>query len=192
MMLEDGVYPKFFKKGALHEGKSKEAGRQVYVDRDYVEIRVPGMDKQVHIAPANSTHKARFPLAWAAYEKGAEAPKEGTPLHVWPRMTPSSVSMLEALNIHTVEDMANAPDFALQKIGMGAREWQREALKFLSLAQTSADVGQLDELREQNAALQAKLAALTAQVEALAPKPKEAEPTPEQQQEPPRRRKQAA
>jgi hypothetical protein len=163
-MAEQGVHPRFFKKACIHEGKSKEAGREVCVDKDYIEIRVAGV-KDIHVAPVTDKHKARFPDEWAAYERGSEEPQEGTPVNRWPQLTPSQVETLLALNIRTVENMATAPDFALQKLGMGARKLQDDARKFLSLAQHAADVGQLDELRD---AVRAKDAALVAQGEQIA------------------------
>ena len=194
-MAEPGVRATFFKKAALHEGKSKEAGRQVYVDKDYIEIRVAGMDKSVHIAPVNDSHKARFPDEWERYQKGADVKREGTPVRCWPEMTPSQVASLEALNIFTVEDMATAPEFALQKIGMGAREMQKSARRFLSLAQAAADVGQMDELKSTNESQAAQIKALQDQVAALmkavTPAATDEPPPPVVQEERPRRRKAA-
>lgn len=164
-MAEQGVRAKFFKHSVLHEGKSKEAGRQIFVDKDYIEIRVAGMDKQIHVAPVNSSHKERFPDEWERYQRGAEEKREGTPVRHWPQITPAQAEALEAINIFTVEDMATAADFALQKYGAGARKLQEDARKFLSLAQSAADVGQMDELRE---AVAAKDALLVKQGEQIA------------------------
>lgn len=178
-MTEPGVHAKFFKKAVLNVGKSKTEGRQFYEDRDYIEIKVAGMDKEVHVAPVNDSHKARFAEEWKRYVEGAELKRQGTPVRQWPQLTPSQVAMLEDHNIFTVEDMAALPDFGLAALGMGARKMQEDARKFLSLAQGAVDLAQLDELRAENVkkqeqidALHKSLATLTEQVaELMAAKP---------------------
>ena len=166
-MAEQGVHAKFFKKAVLHAVKSRESGRAFYEDKDYIEIRVAGMNKEVFVAPVNDSHKARFREEWELYAKGEEQKGSGTPIRCWPQMTPAQVANLESHNIFFVEDMATLSDAGLAQLGPGARKMQEDARKFLSLAQSAADLGQMDELREQLAAKDAQIAKLNEQMAAV-------------------------
>jgi hypothetical protein len=193
-MAEPGVHVQFVMHPVVHGVMSKEAGREVCVDKEYVYIRVAGNDKEVIFRPVNDQVKARFPQEYEAWKKGQAEPTTGTPIDRWPQLTPGQAANLKGLNIRTVEDMATLSETGLQEVGMGARKLQEDARKFLSLAQAAADVGQLDELREAVASKDIQLkqqadaiATLQAQMAELL-KPKE-EPVAE---EPPVRRKKAA
>lgn len=165
--MEQGVHVEFLLHPVVNGMKSKEAGREVCDDKPHVRIRVAGNDKDEFFGPVNEQIRARFSEEWDAFQKGMETPKSGTPIERWPEATPGMVRNFKALNIHTVEDLAALPDFGMQKLGMGAQEWRRKAQRFLSLAQTAADVGQLDELREANAKLSDQVAEMQAQIAQL-------------------------
>lgn len=163
-MAEQGVHPRFFKHPVLQGAKSRDAGREIYEDEDYIEIRVAGHGREVHVGPVTDTHKARFPEEWNAFQSGQTRAISGTPVNRWPQLTPSQVLMLESLNVWTVEDMATLSDAGVQAVGMGGYKLRDDARKFLSHAQTAADVGKLDELREQIQAKDAELAAQGQQI----------------------------
>jgi hypothetical protein len=193
-MAEPGVHVSFELFPVVNGVLSKEAGREVCVDKEYVRIRVAGNDKEEFFGPVNDQIKDRFPSEYESWKKGNDVPLVGTPIQNWPQLTVSQVRNLQSLGVRTVEDMATLSDVGLQKVGMGARKLQDDARKFLSLAQAAADVGQLDELREANAnkdlllAQQAEsIATLQAQMAELL-KPKE----PEVVEEAPRRRRATA
>lgn len=130
MSSEPNVRAEFFTHAVLLPAQSRDAGRPMYVDRDYVRISVVG-SKDVFEAPANEQHKERFPVEWDAYQRKQARPLSGTPITEWPAISPAQVRNLQSYNVMTVEDMANASDAALQKIGMGARELQQRARAFL-------------------------------------------------------------
>lgn len=170
-MAEPGVHVEFMQYPMLHALNSQAAGRPVYVDKPHVRIKVAGQDKDDHFGPVNEQIKARFPQEWEAFQRGCELPVTGTPIEQWPQMTVTSVANLKTLNIRTVEDVATLADSALTKIGPGAVKLRADAQKYLSSAQLSADLAQMDELRETNAAQAAQikqqgdaLAALQAQM----------------------------
>lgn len=182
-MAEPGVHAKFFKHPVLHANKSKEAGRQIFIEKDYIHITVAGMDKQDTIRPVIDGDKGRFPDEWKRYETGAEQKREGTPICQWPQVTPHQASALELCNVWTIEDMATLSDAGLAEVGMGARQLQADARKYLSSAQTAVDHVRFQELEEANTAKDAQIAAmgkqladLGAQVAALMAAAKPAEP----------------
>jgi hypothetical protein len=173
---EQGVYVQFVMYPMVHGIKSQEEGREVCVDKPHVHIRVAGMDKDAFFGPVTDQIKARFPEEWEWFQKGVDAPKEGTPIKHWPKLThqPSLVRLLENLSIFTIEDLAGCSDAALQKIGMGANALRIDAQKFLALSKTSADAAKMEALEKQNADQGEQLAALQAQMTELlaAQKPK--------------------
>ncbi len=157
---EPGVHVTFEMYPVVHGVESKSSGREITIDKPHVRIRVAGNDKEEFFGPATDQMKARFPEEWEAFERGNQVARHGTPLERWPQMTPSMVRTLKNLNILTVEDMATLSDAGLQKVGMGAQKLRTDAQRFLSLAQASADLEQMDEIKAQNAALMERLAAL--------------------------------
>jgi hypothetical protein len=172
---EPGVHVEFLNHPCIHGVESKAAGREVYVDKPHVKIHVAGEGRMNEwFGPVTEQIKQRFPEEWAMFEKGAEAPRIGTPLGAWGGIGAATAKNLESIGFYTVEDLASASDMALQKVGMGARKMQEAARKFLSVSQSTADLEKLDEVREENAALKARaeeqakqLADLAAKVAAL-------------------------
>lgn len=176
---EPGVHVTFEMFPMLHGLQSKEAGREIFVDKPHARIRVAGYDKDEFFGPANEQIRARFPEEWDAFQRHAEAPTSGTPIGNWPHLfsQPSQVKNLMSLGFRVVEDLAAASDMALQKVGHGAYKLRDAARTYLSGAQVAADTAQVDELKAANATLEAKLAELSAQVAALSKPEGEAEPS---------------
>lgn len=167
---EPGVHVEFVMQPVVHGQKSLEEGREVCVDKPHVRIRVAGNDKEEFFGPVNEQIRARFPEEWSAFEKGMTAPRIGTPIEDWPKlsMQPSLVRMLKNLAIFTVEDMAGCSDAALQKVGMGGQKLREDAQKFLTLAKSTADTSKVEALERENADLKDNMAKMQAQLDALA------------------------
>ena len=95
----------------------------------------------------------------------------GTPLKQWPRADRGLVATLAALNIHSVEQLAEISDGNLQNIGIGARELREQAKAFLALAKDSAPVSdmvdQIQHLTLENQRLNQALALSNQQVTEL-------------------------
>ncbi|HLI66318.1 MAG TPA: hypothetical protein VKU90_08120 [Caulobacteraceae bacterium] len=143
-----------FKTEAVHlPFRSKEAGRPIYEDREFVEILIPGDRRSMPVEPVNDEHKARWPKEYEAFRAGQEAPLEGTPLADWPnsRLTRARAEELAYFNIRTVEHLAAVNDAQLANLGMGARELRQAARTFLDVARTGA--GPLERLVAENLTL---------------------------------------
>lgn len=121
---------------------SVEAGHPVYKDVHYVNVTAPGGSNTVVRKPArkfleqkrNDTFYQHYKHVYEAWCEGQDEPVEGTPLKMWPPITPAQLSTCIAANIRTVEDLAAAPEQALSKMGMGARALQQKAAAWLSSA----------------------------------------------------------
>ena len=176
--MEKPVIVEFMTKAVKLEFRSKQEGRPVYEDQEFVTILIPGTRGTSAHEPVNDEHRARWPKEYAAFKEGKELPLEGTPLANWPNssMTRSRVEELAFFNVRTVEQLAAVDDAAVQRLGMGAWEMRENARKFLDVAKngtaplerlvatnatlTSENVRLTRELTEANAeirALQARL-----------------------------------
>ena len=151
--------PQFFTEAVKLDFKSREAGRPMFEDQHFVRILIPGDRRSVVVEPLNDEHKARWPREYEAFQKGLEAPVEGTPLKQWPQITASQVQELAYFNIYTVEHMAGVNDAHLQNLGMGARELRDRAKLFLEVA--AKGTAPLDRLLSQNERLLAENERLT-------------------------------
>lgn len=171
MQSEPGVYAKFHYQPVLDGAASRSAGRPVYQDRLYVEIAVAGQDKQMVNRPAQDKDKVRFAHEWAAFERGEESKRTGTPLGQWPRLatSPALVKSLEAANIYTVEDVASLTDETIPKLGMGGYKLREEAQRYVAGANT-VNPSEVEALREQNKMLLERLEALEAKRKVGRPK----------------------
>lgn len=190
---EPGVNVQFVKEEVVHGVMSKEAGREVMIQKDFVRIKVAGNDKEDFFGPATVEMQKRFPEEWEAYQKGVGPERVGTPIRRWPQLTQNQVRNLESHAIYTVEDMASVADGLLENLGMGARKLREDAQRFLSLAKTAADLDRLDAIEQQNAELQAQNTALQSQLaDVLARLPKPVAEEAAEPAEPPRKRRATA
>lgn len=109
-----------------------------------------------------------FTLRYEEFKKGNEMPENGTPLKMWPAITPADIAVLHAARIFTVEDLAVLPDSGFQVVGMGARALRDKAVAWLG-------AGDKGKTAEQIAKLTADVANLMQRLEAEFEKRKELE-----------------
>lgn len=156
------LIPRFFIDKKLMGAKSEAAGRPVYEDREYIEVKIKGQDKQIVVSEVTQKDKERFPRAYAAFQHSKPLPVIGTPVEMMPGVGPSMAHDLKGLSLRTVEDLARVTDEnTLSRIGMGARDLVNRAKAWL--AQQAPAVGaaqaQVEELQKQLAESEAKAAA---------------------------------
>lgn len=150
--------PVFFTEAVKLEFKSKQAGRPVFEDREFVRIIIPGDRRSMVVEPVNEAHKQRWPREYEAFRAGAEAPLEGTALADWPQISRARVEELAYFHIRTVEQLAAINDAQLQQLGMGARELRERASVFLDVAKNGT--GAVSKLLSRVEAAQARSDAL--------------------------------
>jgi hypothetical protein len=126
--------PVFFTEAVRMDFKSKQAGRDIFEDREFVRILIPGDRRSAPVEPVNDEHKKRWPREYEAFKAGTEAPLEGTPLADWPQIGRARVEELAYFHIRTVEQLAAVNDAQLQQLGMGARGEREKAKVFLEVA----------------------------------------------------------
>lgn len=165
---------RFFVKPKLLGLKSKQQGRPVYEDREYVEIKVKGQDKQVAVHEVKAEHKQKFPIAYHQFTSQKPAPVIGTPVEMLPNLGPSLAERLKVMNIRTIEDLAAISDEnVLSAIGMGARELIGRARQWVeghSAKETELEQ-RVESLAGENEQLRKMLAEVNEKLSAL-PKPK--------------------
>lgn len=129
-----------------------------------------GSTNQEKIERLRKTNPVVWPQIERAYEhwcKGQELPTDGTPLEAWPGFPEGMIRRCKDLNIRTVEDFATVTDAGLDRIGMGARMWQQQALAFLGNADRAAAAKKQTDLEAQNASLLEQLAEMKAEIAAM-------------------------
>lgn len=111
----------------------------------------------------------RFPRPWyesfkSGYERwkaGQEIPLNGTPIKTWVVPSPQQSRALVNANILTVEDLAQANDEALQRVGMGAQDLKRRAKDWLEQAKSQGTVAaEIEKLKVSNDSLTKQVKAL--------------------------------
>ena len=166
-----GVYALFYSRAVQNNALSRDEGRPVFVDRDYVKVIIPA-DKHATVdRPARDEDKQHWPREWAKYEAGQHEAVTGTPLAALSWLMPSQIKSLEAVDVLSVEHLAAVSDGNLKNLGMGGRDMRERAKNFLAVAKDQSHVTRLSDenqaLKDQVALLQENLTALQQQVAAI-------------------------
>ena len=154
---DDSLLVKFFTDATLDTAASAEAGRPIYKDVEWIDIRIPGNRDNVVCRPARKLDKQRFPRHYAAFQQrtaGKEEKLVGTPLSAWPYegMTPARVKELDFHNIRTVEQLAGTADGTGAKLP-GFQAMKQAAVAYLELAKQQAPVAAMTKRIEELEAL---------------------------------------
>lgn len=160
-----------------NEEKSKEAGRPIFEDREYIRIVQPGNKENIIERPATEMDLARFPRHYQAFKQRVndEEYVEGTRLEEWPAITRSQVAELKYLHVNTVEQLANLSDANTQGF-MGLNLLKQKAATYLEASNVTKAAEEMESLRATNATMAEQLAALQARLDAMDEEP--AKPAP--------------
>ena len=131
---DEGVLATFVKKLEIMPYLSQQAGKEIKEYKEYVRIVVKGDDKKVVFRPITEQDKRRFPFAWQQYQRGEEGALRGTPLSELFDTESEIVPHYNAMNIFTLEDLAQISDGNMQNLGAGARENRLRAKEYLEKA----------------------------------------------------------
>lgn len=125
-----------------------------------VETWLHYLRQQAQLGRYNEEWLDYFERAYQAWKNKQELPVNGTPLRTWPALSAGEVKALEHANLRTVEDLAQASNDALARVGIGARSLQNRAKDWLTIqaSGSAALVVQVDALRAANAELGRQLA----------------------------------
>ena len=155
--------------------QTQQTGHYVAKDVVYAVVTPAGskdrIEREVSLWLASTrqgVRDGRMPEAWlrhyeaayAAFKSGQEPPLSGTPLRSWPPASPAIVATCIASGIRTVEDLAQANEEALGRLGMGARALRETARNWLSEAASSGTL--VARMAEMEQRLEATVTALAA------------------------------
>lgn len=163
---DENLLVKFYMDTVQDIPATKEAGRPIFKEVEFVDIRIPGNKDNVVIRPAHQRDKARFPRHYQLFKSRIEGAKEemvGTPLALWPEVSAAQLKEFEFFNIRTVEQLANMPDSTAQKFG-GIQALKQKASAYMEAATKKAPIAKL---RAEVETLQEQVRQLMAVNEAL-------------------------
>lgn len=170
------LYVEFYRKPVLHPGKSRDEGRAVYHEVDYVRVYVPGDKTSVVDKPVNDMDSQRFAERYNRWKAGQSDAVVGTPLSALPGMTPAKVEEYKFFKVVTVEQLAEANDNLGQKF-MSFQQDKQRARNFIEVAKSNAPIEQMNaELQKRDAEIE-NLKSMVEALQATAIKSKRAAAT---------------
>jgi len=111
--------------------------------RTYITKLTPG-DRLLKVERyANDQDKIEFPAEWAAFQKKQEVPLQGTPIDAWPPLNRAQVMEMKAVNIFTVEQLADLSDAHVQKF-MGGQMFRTKARDFIKASRSMTNTEDLE------------------------------------------------
>lgn len=151
---DNKLYVEFVREPVMHPGKSREAGRAVYEERDFIRIHVPGDKTSVIYRQVTEQDAQRFADRYAKWKAGQAEAVSGTPLSALPGMTPAKVEEYRFFKLTTVEQLADANDNLGQKF-MGFHSDKQRAKAFLEVAANNAPIERMNsELQKRDAEIE--------------------------------------
>lgn len=138
------------------------------------------LDQQVREERMPAKWRDQYKDAYNSWKRGQEVPVNGTPIRGWQMVSPAQAANIIAVNILTVEDLAQANGEAIQRLGMGGLALKQKAAAWLDAAKNAGgaatqivkltgDVKRLEAekagLLERNQELSAELTALRSSLE---------------------------
>lgn len=147
----------------LNKKKTEEQGRPIYDPIVEIEIIVTGDPLLRPVRQMRDDDKEKYPIEWARFQQKQANQIPGTPIEAVTWLSRTQVAEYKALNIYTIEQLAELPDITAKRI-MGFSEVREKAQNFLKAARGTAFQTQMDaQLKERDE----KIAALTAKLEAF-------------------------
>jgi hypothetical protein len=141
---DNKLYVEFSRKPRLHPAKSREAGRAIYEEADYVRIHVPGDKSSVIERPITEMDVQRFADRYKKWQAGQAEAVVGTPLTALPGMSPAKVEEYKYFKLVTVEQLAEANDNLGQKF-MSFQQDKARAKAFMEVAANNAPIEKMNE-----------------------------------------------
>jgi hypothetical protein len=142
--MDNKLYVEFYRKPVLQPGESRQAGRAVFKEVDYIRIHVPGDKASVIERPVTKQDEFRFLERYNKWKAGQEEAVTGTPLSALPGMTPSKVEEYKFFKLVTVEQLADANDNLGGKF-MSFQADKQRAKAFMEVARNNAPIEKMNE-----------------------------------------------
>lgn len=168
---DKGVWPRFYMDTVPDEFESMRQGRRCYKQEERVEVYMPGNNLHIPVLRVTDEHRQRWAREYEAFKAGMDPAVNGTPIEEWPAINRAQMMELKYLNFRSVEDIANAPDSAIQRIGMGGRILRDRAKAFVDDAERIAVVerqsSELQAVISKNSELELQVKSMNEQMQTL-------------------------
>ena len=152
--------------------KTELEKRPIFEERIFLKKLVPGDSTLVVDRPMRESDMEEFPIEWARFEQKKEQKVAGTPIDAWSAVSDTQKAEFKALNIFTIDQFANLPDVAGDKI-MGFNDLRSKARTFIMAAQDSQMMDKIRaEMDKKLEDQEAELAELRAMINKKAGRPK--------------------
>ena len=152
--MDDKLYVEFMREPVMHPAKSREAGRAIYEERDFVRIHVPGDKTTVCVEPMHEINMFRFKSRYEKWKAGQAEAVTGTPLSALPGMSPAKVEEYKFFKIVTIEQLAEANDQMGQKF-MSFQGDKQRAKAFIEATKGNAPIEHMNnELQKRDAEIE--------------------------------------
>lgn len=183
LMPERPPYVRFETRAVARQKLATEGGALYYVDVDFILITPAGskdviekvvteyfpyLQEMVRQKMFDPRWLEAYQAAFRAWKHDQPLPVNGTPVKNWPVATPAEVKNLTNCGVLAVEDLAQANEELLARIGMGARSLKQRAVDWVqSNASQAPLVEQLEAQRSIIAGMQARLDEVVAENQRL-------------------------
>lgn len=164
--MRDTVIPRFHIEAVIDHPATAREGREIYKDEERIQFLVPGSPNS-HVERVRDEHRNRWPEEYKAFRSGLETSLNGVPLEMWAAISKAVVLELKYLGFHTVEQVADMPDQACQRIRTGGQKIRELAKQYLDDAYAQAEQRKLLDLQEKQASENADLRNQIAEMKAL-------------------------
>lgn len=143
MMVQDGRrIVRFQNVPKQNMVRTEQEGRPIFEAQIVLFVRHAG-ERDETAVEKRPHHEYEFPREWAAFEAGNQVEPNGTPLSILFPTDPHIVAHLRGLHFFTVEQLAQATEEGLRRIGMGARDWHSRSVKFIEASEKAAPLHQM-------------------------------------------------
>lgn len=173
------MHVRFYAKSKQNNARSAAEGRPIFDEVEMADVRIPG-DK--HFNPHFPAHEPtvsfdrttmsddtrtwaeRYSAEYKAFKSAHLPSVSGTPLEEWPILSRAKVSELKALDITTVEQIAEISDRNRNILGPSARQMITQAQVYIAQARDAAPANQM---AAENAELRTEVDAMRAEMDRL-------------------------
>lgn len=128
-----GLLVGFYNRPIQNIEKSRQEGRPIFDEYEFVMIAIPGEMGLKIDTFATDEHRERFPLDYKKFKEKETFQHSGTPLANWKGVNTAQVAELRALNILTVEQLAELSDSVGAK-HVGIYELKAKAKAFIEIS----------------------------------------------------------
>lgn len=140
--------------------------------KDVTEKLLPAWFDQLRVEVRNGRFSAQwlelYKNAYKEWKETQEQPVIGTPIANWPAASPAEKKTLQQSGVRAIEDLAQANEEMIARIGMGGRSLKARAEDWVTARRDTAPiVAKMDVLRLENERLQRENLGLQDRVKAL-------------------------